>query len=122
MKRKTTQRAAIEQVFTEHDRPLGIDEVVEAGRGLVESLNQATVYRNVKILLERGVLRQVVHPLLGTLYERADKEHHHHFYCRICKKVYDLPGCPIPEEALQAGAFLVEDHDFFLFGVCPACQ
>ena len=52
MKRKTSQRAAIEQVFCQLDRPLGIEEILETGRMAVESLNQATVYRNVKLLLE----------------------------------------------------------------------
>ena len=51
MKRKTSQRAAIEQVFLPTDRPLGIEEILETGRMAVESLNQATVYRNVKLLL-----------------------------------------------------------------------
>ena len=53
MKRKTSQRAAIEQVFCQLDRPLGIEEILETGRMAVESLNQATVYRNVKLLLEK---------------------------------------------------------------------
>lgn len=70
MKRKTSQRAAIEQVFCQLDRPLGIEEILETGRMAVESLNQATVYRNVKLLLENGWLKQVCHPSLGTLYER----------------------------------------------------
>ena len=69
MKRKTSQRAAIEQVFCQLDRPLGIEEILETGRMAVESLNQATVYRNVKLLLENGWLKQVCHPSLGTLYE-----------------------------------------------------
>ena len=71
MKRKTSQRAAIEQVFCQLDRPLGIEEILETGRMAVESLNQATVYRNVKLLLENGWLKQVCHPSLGTLYERG---------------------------------------------------
>ena len=59
MKRKTSQRAAIEQVFCQLDRPLGIEEILETGRMAVESLNQATVYRNVKLLLENGWLKHV---------------------------------------------------------------
>ena len=54
MKRKTSQRAAIEQVFCQLDRPLGIEEILETGRMAVLSLNQATVCRNVKQLLENS--------------------------------------------------------------------
>lgn len=119
MKRKTSQRAAIEQVFCQLDRPLGIEEILETGRMAVESLNQATVYRNVKLLLENGWLKQVCHPSLGTLYERTGKGHHHHFHCRVCNRVYDLPGCALNEREAAPSGFLVEDHECFLFGVCP---
>ena len=110
MKRKTSQRAAIEQVFCQLDRPLGIEEILE------------TVYRNVKLLLENGWLKQVCHPSLGTLYERTGKGHHHHFHCRVCNRVYDLPGCALNEREAAPSGFLVEDHECFLFGVCPACH
>ena len=54
LRRNTTQRMAIEEVFRQNDRPLGVDEVLAYGRKLVESLNQATVYRNLKLLVDDG--------------------------------------------------------------------
>ena len=122
MKRNTTQRAAIEKVFCQQDRPLSIDEVLEHGRSLVESLNQATVYRNIKLLVETGWLRPLRHPVLGMLYERTSKGHHHHFHCRACNRVYDLPGCPLEGQVLALPGFVVEDHELFLFGLCPECR
>ena len=122
MKRKTSQRAAIEQVFCQLDRPLGIEEILETGRMAVESLNQATVYRNVKLLLENGWLKQVCHPSLGTLYERTGTGHPQQYHCRVCNRVYDLPGCALNEREAAPSGFLVEDHECFLFGVCPACH
>ena len=83
MKRKTNQRSAIREVFENDDRPLGIEEILEAGRQTVGSLNQATVYRNLKILVQNGWLKKINAPELGTLYEIAGKEHHHHFQCRL---------------------------------------
>lgn len=121
MERKTAQRSAIEQVFREQDRPLGIDDILTLGRRMVESLNQATVYRNLKLLVESGWLRQLSHPSLGTLYELADKAHHHHFHCHECNRVYEVPGCALDEENAAPSGFVVEDHEIFLFGVCPAC-
>jgi hypothetical protein len=56
-----------------NDRPLGVEEVLRYGRRLVKSLNQATVYRNLKLLVDIGWLKRVIHPSLGTLYERAGK-------------------------------------------------
>jgi Fur family ferric uptake transcriptional regulator len=120
LRRITTQRKAIEQVFREHERPLGVDEVLKFGRKIVESLNQATVYRNLKLLIDDGWLNRISHPSLGALYERAGRAHHHHFHCRECNLAFELPGCALKEDAVPDG-FVVEDHDIFLFGICPSC-
>ena len=121
MQRKTTQRTAIEQVFLAEDRPLGIEDVLRIGRTLVASLNQATVYRNLKLLVDQGWLDQVNHAALGTLYERAGKGHHHHFHCHGCNRVFELPGCSLDQQAAAPEGFVVEKHEIFLFGICPSC-
>lgn len=121
MQRKTSQRAAIEEVFRVEDRPLGIEEILQRGRILVESLNQATVYRNLKLMVAKGLLRQISHPVMGTLYGRTGKGHAHHFLCHDCNRVFELPGCSLNPETVVPEGFIVEEHDIFLFGVCPDC-
>jgi Fur family ferric uptake transcriptional regulator len=122
MKRKTNQRNAIEQVFRQQDGPKGIEEILVAARQGVDSLNQSTVYRNLKLLVEKGWLCKISHPVLGTLYERTNKDHHHHFHCRSCNKVYELPGCALKEKEATPQGFMTETHEVFLFGVCAACR
>jgi Fur family transcriptional regulator, ferric uptake regulator len=122
MKRKTNQRNAIQEVFGQIDRPLGIDEILEAGRRTVESLNQATVYRNLKLLVERGWLIKINTPELGALYERAGKEHHHHFQCRSCDRLYEISGCAFNEHSSTPPGFVLEGHEVFLFGICSDCR
>lgn len=121
LRRNTTQRKAIEQVFMQHDGPLGVDEILELGRVFVRSLNQATVYRNLKILIDDGWLKRIFHPSLGTFYERTGKVHHHHFHCRECNRAYELPGCALNEDEAAPDGFIVTDHEVFLFGICPSC-
>ena len=113
---------AIEQVFRRHDRPLRVDEVLDYGCRMVESLNKATVYRNLKLLVDDGWLNRVTHPSLGTLYERAGKSHHHHFHCRQCNRTYELPGCARKDADIAPDRFVVEDYEIFLFGICPSCM
>lgn len=122
MKRKTTQKEAIQQVFRQADRPLGIEEILRAGRERVPALNRATVYRNVKLFLEEGWLVRFNHPTRGTLYERAGKGHHHHFHCRICDRVFELPGCALNEKEAVPEGFLTESHEVFLSRVCSSCS
>lgn len=121
MRRQTTQRAAIVQVFHDDDRPLTIEEILRQGRQLVASLNQATVYRNLRLLIDRGWLTQIYHPSLGPLYERTDKGHHHHFHCLRCNRVFEIPGCPLNHQAAAPAGFIVREHQIFLAGTCPDC-
>lgn len=122
MKRKTNQRSAIQEVFQTIDRPLRIHEILEAGRRSVGSLNQATVYRNLKLLVQSGWLVKVRTPELGTLYEKAGKEHHHHFQCRSCERIYEISGCAFNEHSATPPGFVTESHEVYLFGICPECS
>lgn len=121
MKRETEQRKAIEKIFIQQEKPLGIGEIMERGRELVNTLNQATVYRNLKRLVSSGWLKRINHPTLGTLWELADRGHHHHFYCNVCHNVYDLPGCALDQEKAVPAGFEIEEHEIFLSGTCKSC-
>jgi Fur family transcriptional regulator, ferric uptake regulator len=121
MTRQTSQRTAIEKVFQQETRPMGVDEILAKGRKIVKSLNQATVYRNLRLLVEQGWLKQIHHPDMGTLYERTGKAHHHHFHCRVCNRVFELPGCALDTRKAIPSGFIVEDHEVFLSGVCQKC-
>jgi len=122
MNRNTTQRNAIQEVFERLDRPLGVEEILSRARKSVTSLNQATVYRNLKLLVGSGWLRKINTPELGSLYERAGKGHHHHFQCRSCDRLFEISGCVFNEEKATPPGFVTEDHEVFLFGVCSACR
>jgi Fur family ferric uptake transcriptional regulator len=122
MKRKTNQRNAIQQVFLKIDRPLSIDEILESGRQTVSSLNQATVYRNLKLLVQKGWLKKINTPKLGTLYEIAGKEHHHHFQCRSCDRLFEISGCAFNDQNSIPPGFVIEGHEVYLFGICADCR
>jgi Fur family ferric uptake transcriptional regulator len=121
-KRKTQQRKAIELVFMNAERPLSIDDVVSQGREFAPSINQATVYRNLKLLIEDGWLTKIQMPKAGPFYERSGREHHHHFLCRLCNKAFELMGCLLqPKASLAPKGFNVEKHDVILYGTCDSC-
>jgi Fur family ferric uptake transcriptional regulator len=119
-RRNTQQREALRSVFRLDGRPLTVSEALARARETVPSLNKSTVYRNLSMLVADGWLVRIAHPEIGTLYERAGKDHHHHFYCRGCSRLFDLPGCPLPADC-GADGFLTEGHELFLHGLCSAC-
>ena len=121
MIRNTRQGQAIRGVFVQHTRPLRVEDVHEYAARQVARLSIATVYRNVRKLQEEGWIVPVNLPDGSTLYERAGKGHHHHFYCRTCSKVLELRGCPLGRKSAVPRGYVVDDHEVFLYGTCDAC-
>jgi Fur family ferric uptake transcriptional regulator len=119
--KRTPQRKAIQDVFVGNDRPLRVEDVLELAQTVIPSINLATVYRNLGRLLHDGWLRRVEFPPLGTLYERAGKPHHHHFHCRTCDALFELPGCLLDSDKLAPDRFRLEGHELFLYGLCQSC-
>jgi Fur family transcriptional regulator, ferric uptake regulator len=119
--RKTKQRDALTEILQRSDRPLSVDELLEAASKRVDGLGVATVYRTVNALLENGWIEAVEIPGEPTRYERSDRGHHHHFQCERCDRVFDIAGCLDNVRKLAPPKFRVRDHAVTLYGVCASC-
>ena len=119
--RATRQRDAIRAALERAGRPLSPHEILHVARVSVNALGLATVYRNLKRLVADGAVRLVELPGDGARYEIAEVEHHHHFQCTRCRRVFDVPGCPGDIRRLAPRGFTVEHHDVTLYGRCPGC-
>jgi len=120
-KRDTQQRRAIRSALEETGRPMGPRELLDAAQQHHPGLGIATVYRTLKSWVEEGGLSQVDLPGEPPRYELTGKEHHHHFHCRECDRVYELEGCPEGLRNLTPAGFALESHEVVLYGVCAAC-
>ena len=122
MQRDTAQRRAIRRALEEAGRPLGALEVLEASKSSAPGLGIATVYRSIKALLKGGEISEVALPGEPPRYESAGKDHHHHFRCERCEKVFELGGGCLPDlkSALPRG-FRVTSHEVLVHGVCATC-
>ena len=122
MKRQTAQREAIRQAFRNTPHPMGPREVLEAAHERAPTLGMATVYRTLKKLCETGWLARVELPGRPPRYELAEKDHHHHFLCRNCDRVYEVEGCLGDVDSVAPEGCTVEAHDLLLYGECSACR
>lgn len=120
--RHTKQKRALRDAFAEADRPLSPDEALQMSKRHVPGMSIATVYRNIGALVEDGWLSTVDLPGAAARYELAGKQHHHHFRCTDCEKVYDLQGCDLPARPSLPKGFRVTSHDLFLYGTCSECR
>jgi len=120
-KRDTQQRRAIRAAIDDANRPLSPREVLESARRGSPGLGIATVYRTLKTWVEEGGLTQVDLPGEPPRYETTGKQHHHHFHCRSCDRVYELEGCPEGLRSLTPPGFSLESHEVVLYGRCAEC-
>jgi len=121
VRRQTRQRAAIQRVLLAANRPLTIDEILVKTRDIVATIGIATAYRNVRRLVDDGWLAAVEIPGGPVRYERADKDHHHHFVCLTCNRVFEVPSCPTDLEQMVPDGFSLDHHEVVLYGKCSDC-
>jgi Fur family transcriptional regulator, ferric uptake regulator len=128
--RVTANREAIVGALSTAGRPLTIPEILEApgGRGLAQS----SVYRNLLVLEEVGLVHRIVTDGEFARYELAEDltEHHHHLICANCGMVEDIPAGAGLEQSVDAAAaqiarstgFLTQRHRIDLVGLCARCS
>lgn len=121
MERNTRQRAAILDAISQAGRPLLPAEVLQSAQRATPGLGIATVYRNLKTLLAEGHIKGVELPGENPRFEMAGGQHHHHFQCTRCQRVFDIDACPGDLSELAPPGFTVEDHDLTLYGRCNEC-
>jgi Fur family transcriptional regulator, ferric uptake regulator len=122
MMRNTSQRDAIRRVMVQADRPLSTGEIFDMARGRISRLGIATVYRTLKSLKEAGAIREVDLPGQSSRWELANKDHHHHFLCRTCDKLFEIEGCPGDMGNLLPPGYALEAHNILLEGKCSDCR
>lgn len=122
MERSTRQRAAIRAAIDASVRPLSPQEVLEVAQAEVPALGIATVYRNLKLLVDAQEIVVVTLPGESPRYESTKHDHHHHFQCTDCKRVFDVHGCPGDMARLAPKGFSVERHELTLYGRCAECR
>ena len=101
------------------------DWVFEHVKMEVPDISLATVYRNLALFKEQGLIRS-----LGTVngVERFDGniEPHVHFICTQCGCVLDLPEISVPEELNSAVARSsggrVDNCQLSFTGLCGECR
>jgi Fe2+ or Zn2+ uptake regulation protein len=126
--RMTAVRERLVDILAASDRPLTIPEVLEAGADLAQS----SVYRNLVVLEQAGVVHRVVTHDEFARYELAEDltGHHHHLVCSNCGRVEDLPASPSIERSVEAAVaqaarkvgFRTSQHRLDLVGTCADCS
>lgn len=88
------------------------------------NLSLGTVYRNLAVLIEKGLVKKIDS---GSTFDRfeAKTTPHYHLICRECGTIIDFEKRIFPEiETIISNEadFSVEGHRIDFFGTCSECR
>src|ERR1700683_1970944 len=120
----THQRQVIYEAVVAMPGHYSPESIFAEVRRRTPSISLATVYKNLRLFVEHGLLREVS-PHASTLLVEGNLEPHHHLVCTRCKAVQDVEGDFINYKKLSRHAPrgcdltqpLVE-----VFGLCRQCS
>ncbi len=87
------------------------------------SMGLTTVYRNLQVLLKKGLVRSRNLPAGEVLYAPVDRDIHH-LTCVDCGQSMRLKGCPVKDIKLPKNKdqkFELLFHTLEFFGLCEHC-
>lgn len=123
--RNTKQKQLLLSILKEADRPLSINEIHAQLVKQLPRIAKSTIYRNIDSLLTQNLIDKYHLNDNEVFYRiKADQhEHKHVVICDDCKKVFDLPSCPIHaiENAMEEEGFIIKDHQIQISGLCKTC-
>lgn len=122
--RNSKQRETILRIVKESDDHPTADMVYNRARVLINNISLGTVYRNLNLLSEQGLIKKF--KIVGD-NERFDKTviMHSHFVCKCCGKVVDIMEDSMKgfiDELSKKTDSLIERYEVSLLGTCSHCQ
>ncbi|HOV26571.1 MAG TPA: transcriptional repressor [Pseudobacteroides sp.] len=125
----TKQRKLILEQFFLADRHLSVEEIYQ--RLKKTSMGLATVYRNVKIFSNIGIVKEIV--VDGASYYElkiySKKSLHIHFQCVKCNDIIDIDERKVALKYLELNKTVedindleIYDIDIMFIGLCKKCR
>ena len=121
-------RQALVEVLAEARQPITSPEIAERGA----TLSLSSVYRNLNVLEQAGVVRRLTTPEDTARYELTEEftEHHHHLICDACGAMLDYTPLAPLEEAISNAlktisrtvGFTPNSHLLQVRGLCDRCR
>ncbi len=119
----TAMRLAV--LETLHDYPHSdASHIFEIVQKKISTASIQGIYKNLNVLVENGIIREIKPKGHVSLYETRIDDNHHHIVCRKCESVMDTDchGCAPCLSPANDHGFLVEEVEVTFWGICPSCQ
>lgn|SRR4030042_2907006 len=124
-KRTTSQRRLLLDLILQSAGHLDADELYRRAREQESSISLSTVYRNLKLFKELGLVDELHFAEEHHHYEVKAPAQHHHLVCLGCGKVIEFTS-PLTErmksQIQRDNDFVVTHTEVRMAGYCARCQ
>jgi Fur family peroxide stress response transcriptional regulator len=104
-----------------HNRHPTASEIFEAVNRVDPRSSRATTYKNLRDLVQAGLVREVAVEGRAARFD-AKGMRHHHFICDRCGKVEDIEWCEVPRPASgPLGKRILRECELIFRGLCTKC-
>jgi Fur family transcriptional regulator, peroxide stress response regulator len=120
----THQRQVVYETVVASHGHRSPEQIYAIVRKRIPSISLATVYNNLRLFVEHGMLREVT-PHASTLRVDGNTKPHHHLVCARCKDVQDIDGDLIDLKQLSRKlpkGFDLTQPVVEVFGLCRRCR
>jgi Fur family peroxide stress response transcriptional regulator len=119
----TPQRYAVLDFLVRSREHPTADKISAALNRRFPRASRATIYNTLNALRDAGLVHEVYLDDAVARFD-ANLDQHHHFVCRLCGKLEDVPFeemGELPTYKLGRG-HKVENYEIVMRGVCAGCQ
>src|SRR4030088_3565754 len=119
--RCTPQRYAVMAFLMDHTKHPTATEIFEAVNRVDPRSSRATIYNNLRDLVQAGLVREVAMEGRAARFD-AKGILHHHFICDRCGDVEDVDWYDVPRPAAASlGKRVLREFELILRGLCAKC-
>jgi len=119
--RSTPQRYAVMAFLMEQAGHPTAAEIFEAVNRVDPRSSRATIYNNLRDLVEAGLVREVAMEGRAARFD-AKGMPHHHFICDRCGNIEDVGWYDVPRpSAASLGKRVLRECELIFRGLCAKC-
>lgn len=122
--KRSKQRTHILEILTKTNTHPTANWIYDRLKEEFPSLSMGTVYRNLTILQEQGLVKKIEN---GSTFDRFDANitPHYHFICEECGAIKDLEveiDESIDKIVTKLTPHTIKRHKIDFYGICTSCK
>ncbi len=118
------QREKILDILRKTDKHPTADWIYDEIKKEFPNISMGTVYRNLKVLIEMGLVNKLD---FGSTFDRFEinEDQHYHFICKNCGNIIDIEipsETDIEIEIQEKYNLVIQSHRVEFYGICKDCM